>query len=62
MAYDWWLTPAVYAGVSVILLEARLSHAAKNGKKLIYRGSAALKLLYGGVSSGVTVLLFSKVG
>jgi hypothetical protein len=62
MAYNWWLTPAVYSGLSVILLEARLSHAARKGKKLIYRGSAALKLLFGGVSAMLTVLLCRKWG
>jgi hypothetical protein len=39
-----------------------LSHAAKNGKKLIYRGSAAMKLLYGGVSAMLTILLCQNWG
>jgi hypothetical protein len=60
--YDWWLTPAVYSCISIILLEARLSHAARRGKKLIYRGSAAMKLLYGGVSAMLTALLCQNWG
>jgi hypothetical protein len=48
--------------MSIILLEARLSHAAMKGKKLIYRGSAAMKLLFGGVSVMLTVLLYQNWG
>ena len=60
MAYDWWLTPAVYAGVSVVLLEARLQRAASRGKKLIFRGSLSLRLLYGGVSAALAIFLYRK--
>ena len=58
MAYDWWLTPAVYAGISVILLEARLHRAASQGKKLIFRGSLPLKILYGGGAVGTSILMY----
>jgi hypothetical protein len=60
MAYDWWLTPVLYSGISVIVLEGRLSHAPTSGKKLIYRGSVSMKLLYSGVSVANTVLLCQK--
>lgn len=58
MAYDWWLTPAVYAGISVVLLEARLHRAASQGKRLVFRGSLPLKLLYGGGAVGTSILLY----
>jgi hypothetical protein len=60
LTYDWWLTPAVYAGISVVLLEARLHRAASQGKKLIFSGSLSLKLLYGGGALGLSLLLYQK--
>lgn len=60
MTYDWWLTPVVYAGVSVVLLEARLEKAALRGKKLIYRGSLLFKVLCGGGSLVLTMILYQQ--
>jgi hypothetical protein len=60
MAYDWWLAPAVYAGISVALLEARIHRATSRGKELFFRGSNSLKLLYGGVSLALTVYLYRR--
>jgi hypothetical protein len=60
MTYDWWLTPAVYAGVSVVLLEARLERAASRGKKLIFRGSLIFKLMCGGGSLFLSILLYQQ--
>lgn len=57
MAYNWWLTPAVYTGISTVLLEAQLSRASVQGKKLIYRASAAIRLLYAAGFLGVSILL-----
>jgi len=57
VAYDWWLTPAVYAGLSVVLLEARLRQAASTGKKLVFSGSVSLKLLFSGGALGISILL-----
>ena len=58
VAYDWWLVPVVYAGLSVVLLEARLQRAASQGKKLIFRVSLPLKLLYGGGAIGISIFLY----
>jgi hypothetical protein len=60
LTYDWWLTPAVYAGLSIVLLEARLHRAASQGKKLIFPGSLLLKLLYGGGALGISFLMYQK--
>jgi hypothetical protein len=60
VAYDWWLTPAVYSGLSVVLLEARLRRAASRGKKLIFSGSLLFKLLLGGGALGLSALLFQQ--
>jgi len=60
VTYDWWLTPVVYAGVSVVLLEARLEKAALRGKKLIYRGSLLFKVLCGGGSLVLTMILYQQ--
>jgi hypothetical protein len=60
VAYDWWLAPAVYAGLSVVLLEARLQRAASRGKKLVFRGSLPLKLLFGGGAVGISILLYQN--
>jgi len=37
MAYDWWLTPAVYSSVAIVTMEARLSHAEWKDGKLLFR-------------------------
>jgi len=60
VVYDWWLTPAVYAGVSVVLLEAQLRRAASSGGKLIFRASLSLKFMYGGAAGALSMLLFLK--
>lgn len=60
MAYDWYLAPAVYAGVSVVLLEARLRRAALRRKKLIFGGSLFFKLLLGGGALTFSALLFQQ--
>jgi hypothetical protein len=60
MAYNWWLTPAVYAGISTILLEAQLSRARAHGNKRIYRASLAMQLFYAAGFLGVSILLYQK--
>jgi hypothetical protein len=60
VTYDWWLVPVVYAGLSVVLLEARLQRAASRDEKLIFRGSLLLKLLYGGGAAGISILLYEN--
>lgn len=57
MTYDWWLTPVVYAGMSVVFLEARLRRASIRGKQLIFGGSLASKALFGGGALGISILL-----
>ena len=60
MAYDWWLTPVVYAGVSLVLLEARLARAAARGRTLVFRGALLLKLLFGFGASIVSYYLYRR--
>jgi hypothetical protein len=60
VVYDWWLTPVVYAGVSIVLLEARSQRAILQGKKRIFRGSSLVKLLYSGAAGVISVLLFAN--
>jgi hypothetical protein len=60
VTYDWWLAPAVYAGISVVLLEARLERAASRGKKLIFRGSLLFKVMCGGGSLFIATLLYQQ--
>jgi hypothetical protein len=60
VVYDWWLTPAVFAGVSVVVLEAGLRRAALRGKKLIFSGSLAFKLLLSGGAFVLSALLFQQ--
>jgi hypothetical protein len=60
MTYDWWLTPAAYAAIGVILTEARLRRAASKGKKLVFHGSLLFKLGCGGGALGLFVLLYQQ--
>lgn len=57
---QWILAPLVTTVISVVQLEARLTRAEVQGKKVVFRGALPLKILFGFGATVITIVLYQQ--
>jgi hypothetical protein len=58
--WNWWLTPAVYIGVSLVVSEASLRRVKARGGVLVFRPSILLRLILATAGIAISVVLYGQ--